>query len=74
MESLVHKHPYYLYIEMSKEKLIEELKSWTRQDLIDWLSWNDSNGVYSDEDSMAELGNIMSREEGIEIMIRQIHG
>lgn len=29
---------------------------WTRADLIAWLTWNDRNGCYSDEDSTAEFG------------------
>jgi hypothetical protein len=33
--------------------------------------WNDRNGVYSDESSLREFGNIMTREEGLEIMLRQ---
>jgi hypothetical protein len=33
--------------------------------------WNDPNGVYSDEQSLNEFGAIMSREEGLEIMLRQ---
>lgn len=44
----------------------------SRKDIIEWLSWNDHNGIYDDERSLKELGNIMSREQGIEIMIRQI--
>lgn len=30
------------------------LKDGTREQLIDWLVWNDGNGVYTDEDSEAE--------------------
>lgn len=69
-----HSHPYYQYMDMTEEELREELKEWTRQDLIDWLSWNDRNGIYSDEDSMNELGNIMSYEEGVELMVKQALG
>jgi len=28
----------------------------TREELIAWLEWNDPNGVYSDEDCVAEWG------------------
>jgi hypothetical protein len=41
--------------------------------LIEWLSWNDRNGVYRDEDSLAEFGNILSKEEAIEIVTNQIN-
>lgn len=30
------------------------LENGTRERLIDWLVWNDGNGVYTDEDSEAE--------------------
>jgi hypothetical protein len=67
------RHPNYKIMELSKEKLLVELKSWTRLDLIEWLSWNDRNGVYKDEDSLREFDNILGKREAISIMIRQIH-
>lgn len=69
---LTRRHGNYRYIFMSEVELREELKTWTRQDLIRWLQWNDRNGIYDDEQSMAEIGQIMSYEEGVEIMIKQI--
>ena len=59
-------------MELKGDVLLNELNSWSRLDLIEWLSWNDSNGVYKDEDSLREFDNILSKEEGIEIMVRQI--
>ncbi len=54
----------------------EDLKSFaqtmSRSDIIEWLSWNDRNGIYDDKQSLQELGNIISRQEGITIMLRQI--
>jgi hypothetical protein len=66
------KHPYYKLMELSGETLQSELNSWSREDLIEWLSWNDRNGVYKDEDSLREFDNILSKEEATEIIIRQI--
>jgi len=66
------RHPYYKIMELNKEELQLELNSWSRLKLIDWLSWNDRNGIYKDEDSLAEMGNILGKEEAIEIMSRQI--
>lgn len=66
------KHPYYKLIELKGEALETELITWSRLDLIEWLCWNDSNGVYNDEDSMREFNNILSKEEAIEIITRQI--
>ena len=66
------KHPYYKLMELSGEKLQTELNTWSRESLIEWLSWNDRNGVYRDEDSLREFDNILSKEEAVEIIIRQI--
>ncbi|MBB3056814.1 hypothetical protein [Mucilaginibacter gotjawali] len=57
---------------ISEEQLIALVNGMSRNDIIDWLSWNDSNGIYNDEQSLKELGNIMTREEGIEILLRQV--
>ena len=65
-------HPNFRYIEMNEVELRSELKNFSRQDLIDWLCWNDKNGVYKDDESLSELGNIMTYEEGVEIMVKQI--
>lgn len=66
------KDPYYQIMELSPTDLKNELETWTRLELIDWLCWNDSNGVYTDEDSLAEFNNILGKEEAIEIIMRQI--
>ena len=66
------KHPYYKLMELSGENLQSELNTWSRESLIEWLSWNDRNGVYKDEDSLREFDNILSKEEAIEIITRQI--
>jgi hypothetical protein len=64
---------YYLSVlEMNDAELIILLNSLTREDIIEWLMWNDPNGIYSDKQSLKEMGNILSREEGLEIMHRQI--
>jgi hypothetical protein len=67
-----NRHPFYTIMDLKGDILLNELNSWSRLDLIEWLSWNDRNGVYKDEDSLAEFGNVLSKEEAIEIMTRQI--
>jgi len=67
------RHPYYKIMELNKEDLQDQLNTWSRLDLIDWLSWNDRNGIYRDEESLSEIGNILGKEEAISITIRQIH-
>jgi hypothetical protein len=66
------RHPYYKLMELHGDLLQSELDSWSREDLIEWLSWNDRNGVYKDEDSLREFDNILSKEEAIEIITKQI--
>ena len=66
------KHPYYKLMELRGDILQSELNSWSREDLIEWLSWNDRNGVYKDEDSLREFDNILGKDEAIEIITRQI--
>ena len=66
------RHPYYRVMELKGNDLDNELTSWSRQNVIDWLCWNDSNGVYKDEDSLQEFDIILSKDKAIEIMTRQI--
>lgn len=67
-----HRHPYYKIMELKGDLLVKELNTWSRLDLIEWLSWNDKNGVYKDDQSLKEFGNILGKEEAIEIIARQI--
>lgn len=66
------KHPNYQIMELSGEILEVELNSWSREDLIEWLVWNDRNGVYRDEDSLREFDNVLGKAEAISIIIKQI--
>jgi hypothetical protein len=65
-------HPYYKLMELKGEVLETELNSWSRLELIEWLCWNDRNGVYRDNQSLQEFDNILGKEEAIEIITRQI--
>lgn len=42
------------------------LTTWTRQDMIDWLCWNDRNGIWTDEDMRREDMDPMSEEEAVD--------
>lgn len=66
-------HPYYRIMELKGEALKEKLNTWSRLELIGWLCWNDRNGVYTDEDSLREFGNILSKEKAIEIITEMIY-
>jgi hypothetical protein len=67
------RNPFYKIMELKGEFLTTELYTWSRIDLIEWLCWNDRNGVYKDQESLQEFGNIVSKEEAIEIITRQIN-
>jgi len=63
---------YQQLTEISEEALLLLVNAMDRKDIIEWLAWNDPNGVYHDEQSLKELGNIMSRAEGLEILLKQV--
>ncbi len=64
-------YPYIKVVEIHEEDLKELITKLSRADIIEWLMWNDRNGVYSDESSIREFGQVMTLEEGTEIMLRQ---
>lgn len=66
------RHPYYQIMELKSKELQLELNTWTRLELIEWLCWNDRNGVYRDEESLLEMGSVLGKEEATEIMSRLI--
>jgi hypothetical protein len=63
---------FHSFADLPEEKVIVLVNAMTRVDIIKWLAWNDPNGIYHDEQSLKQLGNIMSRTEGIEILLRQV--
>ena len=71
---LIEKSPNYMITFFDEPKLREELKGWCREDLIAWLKWNDPNGIYADQESLDEIGTIMTFQEGVEIIVKQVKG
>ncbi|WP_254410976.1 hypothetical protein [Dyadobacter diqingensis] len=63
---------YYEIMDLSHANLHSFLQLCSREEIIDWLRWNDPNGIYTDSLSMAEFDNIVSKKEGIEIIKRQL--
>jgi hypothetical protein len=63
---------YLSVLDISEAEFKIFLNSLTREDIMEWLIWNDPNGIYSDEQSLKELGNIMTKEESLEIMLRHV--
>jgi len=66
------RHPFYKIMELEHDELNKELQSWDRSKLIEWLRWNDNNGVYDDAASMREFGNILEKNDAINIILKQI--
>ena len=66
------RHPYYKIMEVKGDELKNTLLQWSRTELIEWLSWNDHNGVYKDEECLDEFGEIITKELAMEIMMNQI--
>lgn len=62
----------YRIMDFPEDELLKEIKSLSREELIEWLAWNDRNGIYRDEDSKLEFGNILSKREAGEIMFRML--
>lgn len=64
---------YYEVMELDRDDLDKFLFNAYREEIIDWLQWNDPNGIYLDKLSLSEFGEILSKEEGIEIIKKQLH-
>ncbi len=65
-------YTYQSICDLPNDNLISLVNAFSRKDIIEWLMWNDPNGIYSGELSLMEFGSIMKKEEGLEILIRQI--
>ena len=52
---------------------LDILESGSREDIINWLVWNDSNGCYTDEDNELESFDPLTLEQAREIMAGQIN-
>jgi hypothetical protein len=50
---------------------IEDLKTYSREELISWLCWNDPNGIYTDDASEIDGFPPITLEEALEIAVRQ---
>lgn len=44
----------------------------TREDIIEWLVWNDANGVFTDEDSIAEGYEPLTLDQARELMLSML--
>jgi hypothetical protein len=67
-------YPYLQVVEIPESELLILMAKLSRTDIIEWLMWNDRNGIYSDEASIREFGQVMTIEDAREIMTRQADG
>lgn len=50
------------------------MRPMNREELIDWLCWNDPNGVYRDMDCYRKGIDFLTYEEALELYIKQSEG
>lgn len=58
--------------ELNAKELASVLKSWKRNQIIDWLCWNDPSGIYTDQNSKQEGFSKLTKQAGIEIIARHV--
>jgi len=51
---------------------LPNLVNWKRESLLNWLYWNDRNGIFTDKQSEAEGMEPMTKNEAIETITRII--
>ena len=59
------------YGSMTLYASMDELDSFTYEDCVNWLQFNDSNGCYSIEEQTEEFGDIASLDEMKQIILDQ---
>lgn len=68
----VNLHPNYRICTMSPVEIIEELMTWSRDEMIAWLCWNDPLGIYTDKEMVLEYGDILWRNQAAELILYKI--
>jgi hypothetical protein len=71
-DSNVLKHPFYQLMQLNESELKKTLKNWSRLNCLLWLKWNDSNGIYLDDECKKEWIEILKKSDAIELIINQI--
>ena len=68
----VNLHPNYRVFAMSPVEVIEELLTWSRDEMIAWLCWIDPLGIYTDKEMVIEYGDILWRNQAVELILYKI--
>ena len=50
----------------------QRLMTWPREELIDWLRWNDHNGSFTDEEAEAEGWPPLDVEGAVDIIMKHV--
>lgn len=58
----------YTHPRLTAAHITDLLQNGTRQQLIDWLAWNDANGCYTDEDCRNEGLQLLTHDEARSIL------
>ncbi|MDR0227575.1 MAG: hypothetical protein LBI72_00690 [Flavobacteriaceae bacterium] len=72
MVSKVFLHPNYRISTLSPYELINELKAWTKEDMLAWLYWSNCNGVITDDTIIKKMTQKMKWEEAVEIIMTKV--
>ena len=56
---------------MNLYQSMDELDSFTYEDCVNWLQFNDSNGCYSIDEQMEEFGEIADIDDMKEMILEQ---
>jgi len=59
------------YGAMNLYQSMDELDSFTYEDCVNWLQFNDSNGCYSIDEQMEEFGEIADIDDMKEMILEQ---
>src|SRR5690606_7182635 len=62
----------YKIMDLPADELLKEIKSLSRIQLIEWLSWNDPNGIYTDAACKDDRLPRTTKKEAERIMYRQL--
>lgn len=49
---------------------LPQVKKWKRQNILNWLSWNDKNGIYQDKEAKQEGYKPMTKKEALDVITR----
>lgn len=62
----------YQIMKLSDSDLESELSTWSREKMIEWLDWNDPNGIWTDEDAKNENVPMLTRDKAKDYIVRFI--